>query len=56
MHYLIVHPTRRVVTHHRRRGDSIETLIVVNGPITMDPPGIVVTVDELYGAGSDRAF
>ncbi len=51
MHYLIVHPTRRVVIHHRRSGDSIETLVVVNGPITMGPPGIVVTVEELHGAG-----
>ncbi len=51
MHYLIVHPTRRVVTHHRRIGSSsIETLVVVNGPITMDPPGIVVAVEDLYTA------
>ncbi len=25
-----------------------ETWIVVNGPIAMDPPGIVVTVEEIY--------
>jgi len=49
MHYLIVHPTRRTVTHHRRAGDLIETMILVNGPIAMDPPGIVITVEELYG-------
>jgi len=48
-HYLIVHPIRRMVTHHRRTGAGIDTLVVVNGPITMDPPGIVVTVEELYG-------
>ena len=48
-HYLIVHPTRRMVTHHRRAGEGIETRIVVNGPIAMDPPGIVITVEELYG-------
>ncbi len=47
-HYLIVHPTRRMVTHHRRVGDGIETRVVVNGPITMDPPGIVIAVEELY--------
>jgi Uma2 family endonuclease len=51
MHYLIVHPTRRSVTHHRRAGDGIETRIVVNGPISMDPPGIVITVEDIYGAG-----
>ena len=48
-HYLIVHPTRRMVTHHRRAGASIDTMVVVGGPIMMDPPGIVVTVEELYG-------
>ncbi len=49
-HYLIVHPIRRMVTHHRRTGTRIDTLVVVNGPITMDPPGITITVEELYGA------
>jgi Uma2 family endonuclease len=48
-HYLIVHPTRRTVTHHRRTGAGIDTQIVVSGPITMTPPGIVITVDEIYG-------
>ncbi len=48
MHYLIIHPTRRSVTHHRRAGDRIETLVIVNGPIPLDPPGLVITVDELY--------
>jgi Uma2 family endonuclease len=50
VHYLIVHPTRRVVTHHRRNGASIETRIIVSGPIAMDPPGIVITTDEIYGS------
>ncbi len=49
-HYLIVHPTRRTVTHHRRTGDGIDTRIVVAGPIALDPPGLVITVEEIYGA------
>ena len=49
-HYLIVHPTRRMVTHHCRAGAGIDTMVVVGGPITMDPPGIVITVEELYGS------
>lgn len=49
-HYLIVHPTRRTVTHHRRAGDRIETRVASGGAIEMDPPGIVITVDEIYGA------
>ncbi len=47
-HYLIVHPTRRTVTHHRRTPAGIETRIIVNGPIAMDPPGISISVEELY--------
>jgi Uma2 family endonuclease len=49
VHYLIVHPTRRTVTHHRRAGAGIDTRVILNGPIAMEPPGIVVTVEEIYG-------
>jgi Uma2 family endonuclease len=49
-HYLIVHATRRTVTHHRRTDDGIDTRIIVNGPIKMAPPGIVITVEEIYSA------
>ncbi len=49
-HYLIVHPSRRIVTHHRRHGAGIETLVLLGGPIAMDPPGLAVTVEELYGS------
>jgi Uma2 family endonuclease len=48
-HYLIVHPIRRTVTHHRRTDVGIDTRIVVNEPITMAPPGIVITVEEICG-------
>ncbi len=47
-HYLIVHPTRRSVTHHCRVADGISTVVVVGGDIRLDPPGIAITVDELY--------
>jgi Uma2 family endonuclease len=49
-HYLIVHPTRRTVVHHRRTDAGIDTRIVVNGPIAMDPAGIVITAEDIYGA------
>lgn len=51
MHYLIVHPTRRSVIHHRRSGDRIDTGIVIAGPIAMDPPGIGIRVEEIYENG-----
>ncbi len=47
-HYLIVHPTKRTVIHHRRHGSGIETRIIASGPIEMDPPGITITVEEIY--------
>jgi Uma2 family endonuclease len=51
LHYLIVHPTRRTITHHRRSGSGIDTRIRVNGPIEMAPPGLVITVEEIYADG-----
>ena len=47
-HYLIVHPIRRAVIHHRREGDRIETQFIGNGPVTMEPPGITITIEELH--------
>jgi len=49
-HYLILHPTRRVVTHHRRADTGIETGIIFDGPITLAPPGLTITLEEIYGA------
>ncbi len=48
-HYLIIHPTRRTIVHHRRMEDGIVTQIIVSGPVAMTPPGIVVTAEEIYG-------
>ena len=47
-HYLIVHPTRRSVIHHRRSGERIETTILSGGTLTLDPPGITVVIDQFY--------
>jgi Uma2 family endonuclease len=48
-HYLIVHATRRTVIHHRRMASGdIFTQIVSEGAIVMDPPGITITVEEIY--------
>ena len=49
-HYLIIHPTRRTVIHHRRNGERIDTQIAVGGSIVMDPPGLTITIEELYEA------
>ncbi|MGB8839671.1 MAG: Uma2 family endonuclease [Aliidongia sp.] len=51
-HYLIVHAiTKWVITHHRRTSEGIDTRIVVAGKLVMDPPGITITLEEIYDAG-----
>lgn len=55
MHYLIVHPAKRSVIHHRRVADGIATRIVADGPVEMAPPGITIEVDELYGVRPEQA-
>jgi Uma2 family endonuclease len=49
-HYLIVLSEQRAVLHHQRndRG-SIDTRIVHDGDIVLDPPGITVTTAALLG-------
>lgn len=47
-HYLIVCWHRKEIVHHRRAGDRIETPIVTSGPIALDPPGIAITVEDVY--------
>lgn len=50
MHYLIVDPDNRMVIHHARgSGDAIATRILsVGSPLGLDPPGLEMTVAELF--------
>ena len=48
-HYLLVRPLRREIIHHRRTGDQIDTRVVSDGLIELDPPGITLSLDEIYG-------
>jgi Uma2 family endonuclease len=48
-HYLIVDLKSRMVIHHARgEGETIATRIVREGALGLDPPGIEVTVAELF--------
>lgn len=47
-HYLIVDPMRKLVIHHRRGTGMIETRIVSDDALTLDPPGIEVAVKTLF--------
>ena len=48
-HYLILDPERRVAIHHKRgKGDIIETRILSEGVVRLDPPGIEAPVAEMF--------
>jgi Uma2 family endonuclease len=50
-HYLILDPDRRVVIHHARgRDDIIETRILHDGSLRLDPPGLEVAVAALFAS------
>ena len=50
-HYLIVDPTQPSIIHHSRgTGDMILTRVVTEGQIVLDPPGLEISVDEIYAA------
>ena len=48
-HYLIVWPDeQRVVGHSRMPDDQVATQVFTSEEISLDPPGITVTVEEFY--------
>jgi Uma2 family endonuclease len=49
-HYLIARTDRPTLIHHRRGdGEVIETRIVTAGAVHLDPPGISLDLDHIYG-------
>jgi Uma2 family endonuclease len=51
VHYLILDPERRVLIHHKRgQGDIIETRILTEGLLRLDPPGLEAPVAEMFAA------
>lgn len=50
-HYLIIDPEGPPVLHHQRQSDgSIRTCIVADGALQLDPPGLTITIDELFAS------
>jgi Uma2 family endonuclease len=48
-HYLIADPDKRIVIHHARgTGDVVGTRIVSEGVLRLEPPGIEITVADLF--------
>ena len=50
-HYLILDPDRRVMIHHKRGADAIETRILRDGLVRLDPPGFDAEVAAFFVAG-----
>jgi Uma2 family endonuclease len=49
-HYLIVDPTQQSIIHHARAaGDDILTRVITAGSIALDPPGLELTLADIYG-------
>ena len=46
--HLIVDPIQRVIIHHRRTADIIETRIARDGALSLDPPGMELLLDGLF--------
>lgn len=48
-HYLIVDPEKRLVIHHtREHGDILQTRILTEGGLRLDPPGLDLPVPALF--------
>ena len=48
-HYLVLDPERRTVAHHRRADDGrIDTRMLTDGPLWLEPPGLAFFVEELF--------
>ncbi len=49
MHYLILDPRDRTLAHYKRaQGGVIELRILYEGPLRLDPPGLDLTVGDLF--------
>jgi Uma2 family endonuclease len=50
VHYLLLYPDDRTLVHHKRaEGGLIETRILSEGPLRLDPPGLDLMISDLFG-------
>jgi Uma2 family endonuclease len=47
-HYLILFADRVQAIHHRRAGDKIETRVLTDGDVVLDPPGVTASLGRFY--------
>jgi Uma2 family endonuclease len=53
-HYLIVKPLDGEIIHHQHKGDTITTLILRDGTLLLDPPGIELDVSRVLKVGRSQ--
>jgi Uma2 family endonuclease len=51
-HYMIVDPEDRSVTHHKRGTTAIETRVVTEGTVTLEPPGLEIRLVGIFPAAA----
>ena len=50
-HYLIVDPDKPLIIHHARsEGDALTTRIISEGTISLDPPGLLLALADIYSS------
>jgi len=55
-HYLIIDPVKRVIIHHARAGSGVETALLREGIVRLNPPGIEFSVVSCFTTlGEERA-
>jgi len=52
-HYLVIDPDKGLVIHHTRgHADVIGTRIITSGSVTLDPPGLALSVADFFASTS----
>ncbi len=50
-HYLILNAEKPELIHHKRNADgTMHTQIITNGNIGLDPPGLILQIERIYGS------
>jgi Uma2 family endonuclease len=52
-HYLILDPDGLMITHHKRGADdALETRVMTEGALHLDPPGLIIQVKNVFGSAA----
>lgn len=51
-HYLILDPEDCTVTHHKRGAAAIETRVITEGALALEPPGLEVRLTDIFASAT----